>query len=58
MLVTPVGITMFGQARALTERPVFDAGDAIGNHDAGQAGTLPERPGPDGGDGGGEREVG
>ena len=47
-----------GQAGAVSERTVSDAGDAVGDRDAGQAGAARERTGPDAGDAVGDRDAG
>ena len=47
-----------GQAGAVIERIVPDAGDAVGDRDAGQAGAGSERIVSDAGDAVGDRDAG
>ena len=58
MLVTLLRNRDAGQAGAVMERIVPDAGDAVGNRDAGQAGAVIERIVPDAGDAAGNRDAG
>ena len=58
MLVTLLGIVTLVRLVHDIERPVPDAGDAVGDRDAGQAGADIERIVSDAGDAVGDRDAG